>query len=172
MKKSLSLIFPTLLFICCQPKTVEVEVNASAGEQFLNNFKGKKYIFGSDEDAYNAVSLVLAYAEKDSETMAKFMVDTVVYYPPLGGKAMRSPKSALPAIVKSLHEPYDSIQRSINNVVPLKIEGSDFTRVSVAFREKRYYKDGTQESVRLIDRIFFREGKIFRIIQWMGELDN
>ena len=30
------------------------------------------------------------------------------------------------------------IQRSINNVVPLKIEGSDFTRVSVAFREKRY----------------------------------
>ena len=64
MKKSLLLIIPTLLFICCQPKTVEVEVNASAGEQFLNNFKGKKYIFGSDEDAYNAVSLVLAYAEK------------------------------------------------------------------------------------------------------------
>ena len=158
MKKTLLFIIPTMLFICCQPKTVEVEVNASAGEQFLNNFKGKKYIFGSDEDAYNAVSLVLAYAEKDSETMAKFMRDTVVYY--------------LPAIVKSLHEPYDSIQRRINNVVPLKIEGSDYTRVSVAFREKRYYKDGTQESVRLIDRIFFREGKIFRIIQWMGEIDN
>ena len=104
--------------------------------------------------------------------MAKFMRDTVVYYPPLGGKAMKTPKSALPAIVKSLHEPYDSIQRRINNVVPLKIEGSDYTRVSVAFREKRYYKDGTQESVRLIDRIFFREGKIFRIIQWMGEIDN
>ena len=87
------------------------------------------------------------------------------------GVTMRSPKSALPAIIKSLHEPYDSIQRSINNVVPLKIEGSDFTRVSVAFREKRYYKDGTQVSVRLIDRIFFREGKI-RIIQWMGELET
>mgnify|MGYP007000062182 len=54
MKKSLLLIIPTLLFICCQPKTVEVEVNASAGEQFLNNFKGKKYIFGSDLDAKNA----------------------------------------------------------------------------------------------------------------------
>jgi hypothetical protein len=114
----------------------------------------------------------LAYAEKDSEQMAKFMGDTIVYYPPMGGKAMKTPKSAIHDVVKALHEPYDSIQRRINNVVPLKIEGSDYTRVSVAFRENRYYKDGTQESVRLIDRIFFREGKIFRIIQWMGEIDN
>ena len=64
------------------------------------------------------------------------------------------------------------VKRKLNNVVPLKIEGSDFTRVSVSFREKRYYKDGNQESVRLIDRIFLREGKIFRIIQWMGEIEN
>ena len=172
MKKSLLLTLPTLIFVCCQPKTVEVEVNASAGEQFLNNFKGKKYIFGSDLDAKNAASLVLAYAEKDSETMVKFMEDTVVYYPPLGGKVMKTPKSAIHEVVKSLHEPYDSIKRKLNNVVPLKIEGSDFTRVSVSFREKRYYKDGNQESVRLIDRIFLREGKIFRIIQWMGEIEN
>ena len=170
MKKLLILIFVTTLLVCCESKTIEV--NASAGEQFLNNFKGKKYIFGSDEDAQNAVSLVLAYASKDSDKMAKFMGDTVVYYPPKGGVSMKTPKSALPEVVKSLHEPYDSIKRRINNVVPLKIEGSDYTRVSVSFRETRYFKDGTKESVRLIDRIFFRKGKIFRIIQWMGEIDN
>tara|TARA_A100001011_G_scaffold48365_2_gene45925 strand:- start:90 stop:602 length:513 start_codon:yes stop_codon:yes gene_type:complete len=169
MKTQILLILSIILFISCQTKTVEVEVNSTAGKHFLTNFEGKKYIFGSDEDAKNAAALVLAFADKDSETMAKFMGDTVVYYPPQGARAMKTPKSAIHEVVKALHEPYDSLQRKLNNVIPLKIEGSDYTRVSVSFRENRYYKDGTQESVRLIDRIFFREGEIFRIIQWMGE---
>ena len=170
MKKQILLLLIITLLVSCETKTTEVEVNKSAGEHFLSNFKGKKYIFGSDEDAQNAAKLVLAFADKDSETMAKFMGDTIVYHPPQGGMAMKTPKSAIHDVVKALHEPYDSLQRRLYNVIPLKIEGSDFTRVSVAFRENRFYKDGTQESVRLIDRIFFREGEIFRIIQWMGEV--
>jgi hypothetical protein len=169
MKKSLLMIIPTLLFICCQPKTVEVKVNASAGKHYLNNFKDKKYIFGSDEDAKSAVELVLAYADKDVETMSKLMSDTVTYNPPLGGMSMKAVKSELPQIVKILHEPYDSIKRNLYSVIPLKPDGADFTRAEVNFREDRFLKDGTKQSVMLHDKIFFRNGKIFRIVQLMRE---
>ena len=169
MKKSLLMIIPTLLFICCQPKTVEVKVNDSAGKHYLNNFKDKKYIFGSDEDAKSAVELVLAYADKDVETMSKLMSDTVTYNPPLGGMSMKAVKSELPQIVKMLHEPYDSIKRNLYSVIPLKPDGADFTRAEVNFREDRFLKDGTKQSVMLHDKIFFRNGKIFRIVQLMRE---
>ena len=33
-----------------------------------------------------------------------------------------------------------------------------------------YLKDGSKETVRLIDRIFIREGKIFRVYQWIGDM--
>ena len=169
MKKSLLMIIPTLLFICCQPKTVEVKVNDSAGKHYLNNFKNKKYIFGSDEDAKSAVELVIAYADKDVETMSKLMSDTVTYNPPLGGMSMKAVKSELPQIVKMLHEPYDSIKRNLYSVIPLKPDGADFTRAEVNFREDRFLKDGTKQSVMLHDKIFFRNGKIFRIVQLMRE---
>ena len=102
--------------------------------------------------------------------MAKFMSDTVKYIPPLGGKAIESTLSELPKIVELLHEPYDSITRELHNAIPVKFEDSDVTLVTVSFYEKRYYKTGETEQVRLIDRIRFRDEKIFWIAQWMGEM--
>ncbi len=69
-----------------------------------------------------------------------------------------------------LHSPYDSIKRNVWNAVPLQAQGTDFTRVTVAFSEQRFLKDGTQENLRIIDRIFIRDGKIYRIHQWDAEL--
>ena len=62
-------------------------------------------------------------------------------------------------------------QCGFRNAVPLKREGSDFTRVTVAFLEDRYLNNGTQEKVRIIDRIFIRDGKIFRIHQWDAKME-
>ena len=37
--------------------------------------------------------------------------------------------------------------------------------------ESRFLKDGTQENLRIIDRIFIRDGKIFRVNQWDAEME-
>ena len=113
----------------------------------------------------------LAFAKKDSETMKNSMGDTVRYSPPQGGKMITSLSSEIPDVVKMLHEPYDSIKRTVWNAVPLKSSATDYTRVTVAFKEDRFYKDGTTESVRLVDRVFIKEKKVFRIHQWMAEME-
>jgi hypothetical protein len=164
--KKLILLFIVGTLISCETKTIEVQKEAG-----FDYGRDAKYILGSDEDAQLAVDLVLAFAKKDTEFMQKSMGDTVRYAPPQGGKMITSLSSEIPDIVKMLHEPYDSIKRTVWNAVPLKSTAADFTRVTVAFKEDRFYKDGKKESVRLVDRIFIRENKIFRIHQWMAEME-
>ena len=164
MKKIL--LFVTFLaFVSCETKIVEVEKSAG-----MANNDGEKYVFGSDEDSKIAIDLVLAYADKDTDAMYEMMADTVRYAPPSGGLMVNS-REDVPGIVMQLHSPYDSIKRTVWNAVPLKREGSDVTRVTVAFLEDRYLNDGTQEKVRIIDRIFIRDGKIFRIHQWDAKME-
>ena len=169
MKRIFYTLF-TFILISCQTKTVEIEVASSGGKQLRGANKGKNFYFGENKFAQAAIDLISAFAEKDVETMAKFMSDTVKYIPPLGGKAIESTLSELPKIVELLHEPYDSITRELHNAIPVKFEDSDVTLVTVSFYEKRYYKTGETEQVRLIDRIRFRDEKIFWIAQWMGEM--
>ena len=168
MKKYICIFVMLLVLSSCETKTVEVEVNSTGGMNYGNN-EGKKYLFGSDQDNQIAVDLIMAYANKDSQAMFESMADSVSYAPP-EGEMMVLPRTAIHDVVKSLHEPYDSIKRQVWNSIPLKLEGSDFTRVSVAFKEERYFKDGSKERVRLIDTIFIREGKIFRVHQWIGDM--
>ena len=169
MKRIFYTLF-TFILISCQTKTVEIEVASSGGKQLRGANKGKNFYFGEDKFAQAAIDLISAFAEKDVETMAKFMSDTVKYIPPQGGKAIESTLSELPKIVELLHEPYDSITRELHSAIPVKFEDSDVTLVTVSFYEKRYYKTGETEQVRLIDRIRFRDEKIFWIAQWMGEM--
>ena len=169
MKRIFYTLF-TFILISCQTKTVEIEVASSGGKQLRGANKGKNFYFGEDKFAQAAIDLISAFAEKDVETMAKFMSDTVKYIPPQGGKAIESTLSELPKIVELLHEPYDSITRELHNAIPVKFEDSDVTLVTVSFYEKRYYKTGETERVRLIDRIRFRDEKIYWIAQWMGEM--
>ena len=164
--KKLLLLFIVGTLISCETKTIEVQQEAG-----FDYGRDAKYILGSDEDAQIAVDLVLAFAKKDTETMRKSMGDTVRYVPPQGGKMITSLSTEIPDVVKMLHEPYDSLKRTVWNAVPLKSTASDFTRVTVAFKEDRFYKDGKKESVRLVDRIFIRQKKIFRIHQWIAEME-
>ena len=162
MKKYI-LFFVVISFIGCESTVVE----KSAG---IANSDGDKYLLGSDEDSQLAVDLVLAYAEKNTDFMYEMMTDTVRYWPSQGGEMLVLSRDAVHDVVNQLHSPYDSITRTVWNSVPLKTEGSDYSRVTVAFSENRFLKDGTQENVRLIDRIFIRDGKIFRIHQWDAEM--
>tara|TARA_A100001015_G_scaffold286242_1_gene354658 strand:- start:35 stop:262 length:228 start_codon:yes stop_codon:yes gene_type:complete len=69
-------IFYVLLIsflVSCQTKTVEIEVADSGGKQLQGKNKGKNFNFGDDKFAKAAIELVSAFAEKDVETMAKFM---------------------------------------------------------------------------------------------------
>ena len=126
----------------------------------------------STEDAQLAVDLILAFADKDIETMKKSFADTATYLPPQGGKAITTPLSELENIVMALHEPYDSIKRTLWNAIPIKLNGDDNSSVTVSFKEDRFYKDGTEESLRIIDRIFINnEKKIYRIHQWAAEME-
>ena len=169
MNYKVILFLTLILFISCDSKTVEVEVNSKGGMAYQGDSKGKKFSFGSDEDAKIAVDLILAFAKKDTETMASSMADSVRYMPPQGSKPIMASSEQIDEIVKLLHEPYDSLKRLIWNAVPLIKEGDDFTKVIVTFNEKRYYKDGKEESIGLIDRIYIKDGKIFNINQWMSE---
>ena len=169
MNYKIILFFLLTTFLSCETKTKEVKVNSSAGMAYQGESEGKKFSFGSDDDAKIAVNLVIAFAKKDIETMIKSMADTVRYLPPQGSKAIVASLKELPGIVDLLHQPYDSLNRKVWNAVPLIKEGDDFTKVIVTFLEERFYKDGKKESVGLIDRMYIKDGKIFNINQWMSE---
>ena len=167
MKKTF-LLLATLFLVGCQNQD-------SAG---FANYEGRsdrydadaKYLLGSDADAQIAVNLVLAYADKNTDYMVEKMADSVTFLPPQGGESMVMGRDQVADVVMQLHSPYDSIKRNVWNAVPLQAQGTDFTRVTVAFSEQRFLKDGTQENLRIIDRIFIRDGKIYRIHQWDAEL--
>ena len=100
------------------------------------------------------------------------MADSVVYWPPTGGESITSALSEIEGVVSALHEPYDSIKRNIWNAIPHKLKGDNNSSVTVSFKEDRFYKDGTQESLRIIDRIFIDEKKkIYRIHQWTAQMN-
>ena len=128
------------------------------GKQLRGANKGKNSILARTI-AQAAIDLISAFAEKDVESMAKFMSDTVKYIPPQGGKAI----SRLYQSFQKLLNYYMSrmIQLQENYIMPYQFEDSDVTLVTVSFYEKRYYKTGETEQVRLIDRIRFRDEKIF-----------
>ena len=117
------------------------------------------------------MDLVMAYADKNVDYMVEMMADSVTYAPTKGGISMTMSNNQVSDVVMQLHSPYDSIKRTIWNSVPLTKKGQDFTRVTVAFSENRFLKDGSQENLRIIDRIFIRNGKIFRVNQWDAEME-
>ena len=102
--------------------------------------------------------------------MVEKMADSVTFLPPQGGESMVMSRNQVADVIMQLHSPYDSIKRTVWNAVPLQTQGTDFTRVTVAFSEQRFLKDGSQENLRIIDRIFISDGKIYRIHQWDAEL--
>ena len=166
MKKIL-LLFITMAFISCETKTIEVE--RSAGMVYNGQSEGKKYMLGSDESTEIAVNAILAYADGNFDYMNEVSADTVMFFEPSMGKAIPvvNPSNEF---LSQIQSPYDSITRYIWNAVPLKRDGDDFETVTISFRENRY-KDGNVEKLRVVDKVFIRNGKFFRVNQWNGIID-
>ena len=127
MKKFIFSILIISLF-GCESKTIEVE--KKAGIILNGQNKGKKLVFGSDTDAQIALDAVQAYADREFDKMNELSADTVMFFPPQGGKSV---PVAIPAndFLASLHEPYDSITRYIWNAIPLKYEAVSYTHLTL-----------------------------------------
>ena len=166
MKKIL-LLFITTAFISCETKTIEVE--KSAGMVYNGQSEGKKYMLGSDESTEIAVNAILAYADGNFDYMNEVSADTVMFFEPSMGKAIPVVNPAN-EFLSQIQSPYDSITRYVWNAIPLKREGDDFETVLVSFIESRY-KDGEVEKLRVMDKVFMRDGKFFRVNQWNGIID-
>ena len=164
------LLITFLAFTSCERKTIEVE--KSAGIVAMYPGEGDGFSIGTTEDAQIAVDLILGFADKNVDLMKENMADSIVYWPPIGGESITSALSEIEGVVIALHEPYDSIKRNIWNAIPHKLKGADNSSVTVSFKEDRFYKDGTEESLRIIDRIFINDKKkIYRIHQWTAQMN-
>ncbi|MDC0389268.1 hypothetical protein OAM29_02055 [Flavobacteriaceae bacterium] len=165
--KKIILLFIVASFLSCETKTVEV--NKLGGMTYYGENTGKKFEIGSEESLKISVSLVNAYAEGDFDLMNDMTTDTVFYFEPSFGKPIPVVNPANDFLTQ-IQSPYDSITRRIWNAVPLKRAGSDYETVTVSFIENRY-KNGEVEKLRIIDRIFIRDSKVFRVNQWNGTVD-
>ena len=166
MKKILLLIITTTL-ISCETKIIEVE--KSAGMVYNGPNKGKSYMIGSDENAKIAANAILAYADGNFDYMNEVSADTVMFFEPSMGKAIPVINPAN-EFLSQIQSPYDSITRRIWNAIPLKRADSNYETVTVSFIENRY-KKGEVEKLRIVDRIFIRDSKVFRVNQWNGTID-
>jgi hypothetical protein len=101
--------------------------------------------------------------------MNEMTTDTVFYFEPSFGKPIPVVNPAND-FLSQIQSPYDSITRRIWNAIPLKRAGSDYETVTVSFIENRY-KKGEVEKLRIVDRIFIRDSKVFRVNQWNGTVD-
>ena len=165
--KKIILLLTGAVFLSCETKTVEVE--KSAGMTYYGANKGKKFQFGSDEIAQLAVDAILAYADGNFDFMNEISADTVMFYEPSMGKPIAVVNPANEFLTQ-IQSPYDSITRYVFNAVPLKREGDNYETVTVSFRENRY-KDGEVEKLRVVDKIWFKDGKFYRVNQWNGIID-
>jgi hypothetical protein len=165
--KKIILLFIVVTFLSCETKTVEV--NKLGGMTYFGENTGKKFEIGSEESLKIAVSLVNAYAEGDFDLMNEMTTDTVFYFEPSFGKPIPVVNPAND-FLSQIQSPYDSITRRIWNAIPLKRAGSDYETVTVSFIENRY-KKGEVEKLRIVDRIFIKDSKVFRVNQWNGTVD-
>ena len=76
----------------------------------------------------------------------------------------------LRTLVTAMHDPYDSISRSVYDVVPLIPSfDKELTVVMFPFTETRYRKDGDVENYRFYERHYIRGGKVRGVRKWSQE---
>ena len=166
MKKYLLITIIALVTFSCETKTVEVE--NGGGEIMMGQYAGEKLFFASDETLEIAKTMINAYSNKDFDLVNQYSADTVYFKPPQGGEYIPIP---IPAndFLAMMTDPYDSIVRNIRSIVPLKRKEGDNAGVYINFDETTYAKDGTVTKSNIIDRMWVRDGKVYRIEQWVAE---
>jgi len=166
MKKNILITIVAFVAFSCETKTVEVE--NGGGEIMMGDYAGEKLFFASDETVEIAKNMLNAYANKDFDLVNQYAADTVYFKPPQGGEYI---PIANPAndFLEGMTNSYDSIIRNIRSIVPLKRKDGEVAGVYINFDEALYGKDGSVTKSNIIDRVWIRDGKVFRIEQWVAE---
>lgn len=171
MRKLFAINIIALLLISCSSPSVKAEINSKGGQILSGENKGNDYKFGSMEMANLAISFSNAFINQDySFVTEENFTKTMYFYPEKGLDRIELELSEGIEIMKGMHEPYDSITRSIYDVVPIVPSYDEtLTIVMFPFTEKRYRKDGEIETYRFFERHYIRDGKITGLRKYSQE---
>ena len=168
MKKIISLF---IVFILTSCENEVKEINSTGGEILMGNNQGSTYSFGNMDDANHALNFSKAFTVKDYSFFTKENFnDTIFFYPEKGLDRLEFDIQSAIELIKTMHEPYDSITREIYDVIPLVPSyNEDLTVVIFPFTETRYAKDGSIEKYRFTERHYISGGKVYGVRKWSKE---
>lgn len=169
MKKIISLLTIAFIFTSCENEVKEI--SSTGGEILMGNNKGSVYSFGTMDNANHALNFSKAFTVKDySFFTEENFNDTIFFYPEKGLNRLEFDIKSAIELIKSMHEPYDSITREIYDVIPLVPSyNEDLTVVIFPFTETRYGKDGSIERYRFTERHYISGGKVYGVRKWSQE---
>ena len=169
MKKIISLLTIAFIFTSCENEVKEI--SSTGGEILMGNNQGSVYSFGTMDNANHALNFSKAFTVKDySFFTEENFNDTIFFYPEKGLDRLEFDIQSAIELIKSMHEPYDSITREIYDVIPLVPSyNEDLTVVIFPFTETRYGKDGSIEKYRFTERHYIFGGKVYGVRKWSQE---
>ena len=175
MKKIFSLILFSAILIGCGSQSMNVQ--NSGGVWYLNdgvfNADGtsKKAIIGSEKDLEIAMELFDAYTNLNSQRMVDLSADVVKFHP--GEMAgIIDVDATNTAFIDQIQSTFKSINRTVYNVTPIAVEGSEnYTVVEINYSQVITHKDGSTSSGHYFERIHVENEKVVRIVQWMRPME-
>ncbi|MDG1044510.1 MAG: nuclear transport factor 2 family protein [Flavobacteriaceae bacterium] len=138
---------------------------------FNDDGKSKKAIIGSEKDVEIAMELFDAYTNLDSQRMVELSKDIVKFHPAeIAG--IIDVDASNTSFIDQIQSTFESIDRTVHNVTPIAVEGSDnYTVVGINYTQVITHKDGSISSGHYFERIHVENEKVVRIVQWMRPLE-
>jgi len=157
-----------ILSLGCQQSNIE-SVDTSAGFILDGPNKNSNYTLGSNQAAELAVSFSNAFVKKDYNFMSKENFrDSMFFYPEKGLEKLVFDLDTGISLIKSMHAPYDSITRTIEEVIPLiPSYDNSLNKIMLSFSENRYKKDGSIETYRFFEQHYIQDNKIIGVRKWV-----
>lgn len=175
MRKIFSLILFAAILTGCGDQIMNVQ--NSGGVWHLNdgvfNADGtsKKAVIGSEKDLEIAMELFDAYTNLNSQRVVELSADVVKFHP--GEMAgIVDVDATNTEFIDQIQSTFKSIDRTVHNVTPLAVEGSEnYTVVGINYTQVITHKDGSTSSGHYFERIHVENEKVVRIVQWMRPME-
>ena len=170
-KKILSLIFFTIILSGCGDQNVNVQNSGGFWHEIDGVGTIKKAIIGSEKDIGIAMEFFDAYTNLNSQRMVDLSADVVKFHP--GEMAgIIDVDATNTAFIDQIQSTFKSINRTVYNVTPLAVEGSEnYTVVEINYSQVITHKDGSTSSGHYFERIHVENEKVVRIVQWMRPME-
>ena len=117
------------------------------------------------------MELFHAYTNLDSQRMVELSADIVKFHPAEMAGIIDVDASNTD-FIDQIQSTFESIDRTINNITPIAVEGSDnYTVVGINYTQVITHKDGSISSGSYFERIHVENEKVVRIVQWMRPME-